>query len=96
MKDEEAVGSRVGGSNHPTGLSAKAPHPNAGRLFIDFVLPRRGQEIIRDVKRIPDRVDVLPEAPRPVEGIRLVFAPSEVFEEFERYAKVFHEIFGGR
>ena len=81
---------------HPVGLAAKAPHPNAGKLFIDFVLSKRGQEVIRSVNRIPDRIDTLPEQPRLVEGIKAAFAPMEVFEEFERYAKIFHEIFGGR
>ena len=32
---------------HPTGIAAKAPHPNAGRLFMDFCLSKRGQEVIR-------------------------------------------------
>jgi iron(III) transport system substrate-binding protein len=81
---------------HPTGLSSKAPHPNAGKLFIDFVLSKKGQEIIRNVKRIPDRIDTLPDPPSLVEGITPAFAPQEVFEEFERYAKIFHEIFGGK
>jgi ABC-type Fe3+ transport system substrate-binding protein len=30
---------------HPIALSAKAPNPNAARLFIDFFLSKRGQEI---------------------------------------------------
>ncbi|MGE5305205.1 MAG: ABC transporter substrate-binding protein [Alphaproteobacteria bacterium] len=81
---------------HPTGISSKAPHPNAARLFMDFVLSKRGQEIMRDVNRIPDRVDVLPLQPRLVEGIKPVFAPVDVIENFERYAKMFGDIFGGR
>jgi iron(III) transport system substrate-binding protein len=81
---------------HPTGISSKAPHPNAARLFMDFALSKRGQEIMRDVNRIPDRTDVLPKQSRLVEGIKPVFAPVEVIENFERYAKTFHEIFGGR
>ncbi len=81
---------------HPVGLSSKAPHPNAGKLFIDFMLSKRGQEIIRDVNRIPDRVDVSPKQPRLIEGIEPAFAPAEVLENFEEYAKLFHEIFGGR
>ena len=28
---------------HPTGIATKAPHPNAARLFIDFVLSKRGR-----------------------------------------------------
>jgi iron(III) transport system substrate-binding protein len=81
---------------HPTGVAAKAPHPNAGKLFTDFVLSRRGQELIRGMGRIPDRIDTPPEQARLIEGIKPAFAPLEVFEDFERYAKIFHEIFGGR
>ncbi|HXG49930.1 MAG TPA: extracellular solute-binding protein [candidate division Zixibacteria bacterium] len=81
---------------HPMGLAAKAPHPNAGKLFIDFVLSKRGQELIRGMNRIPDRIDTPPEQKRLMEGIKPAFAPVEVFENFERYAKLFHEVFGGR
>jgi iron(III) transport system substrate-binding protein len=80
---------------HPTGVAAKAPHPNAARLFIDFVLSKRGQELIRGMNRIPDRTDVTLD-PRWTEGVKPVFAPAEVLENFERYGKQFHEIFGGR
>jgi iron(III) transport system substrate-binding protein len=81
---------------HPTGISAKAPHPNAARLFIDFVLSKRGQELVRGMQRIPDRTDTPPEQARFIEGIKPAFAPIEVLENFEGYAKQFHEIFGGR
>src|SRR5512132_542044 len=54
---------------HPTGISAKAPHPNAGRLFMDFVLSKRGQEVIRGMNRIPDRTDVTLD-PRWTEGVK--------------------------
>ena len=81
---------------HPTGIAAKAPHPNAARLFIDFVLSKRGQELIRGMNRIPDRIDTPPDQARLMEGVKPAFAPTEVFEDFERYAKIFHDIFGGR
>src|SRR5687767_7507042 len=81
---------------HPAGISAKAPHPNAARLFIDFVLSKRGQEIVRKMNRIPDRTDTPPAQARLMEGIKPAFAPVEVLENFERYGKTFHEIFGGR
>ncbi|MGZ9244140.1 MAG: hypothetical protein ACXW6K_27015 [Candidatus Binatia bacterium] len=29
-------------------------------------------------------------------GLPAAFAPAEVVDNFERYAKLFHEIFGGR
>ena len=81
---------------HPVGISAKAPHPNAARLFMDFVLSRRGQERIRGMNRIPDRIDTPPGQARLIEGIKPAFAPTEVLEEFQRYAKMFDEIFGAR
>jgi iron(III) transport system substrate-binding protein len=81
---------------HPVGLAARAPHPNAGKLFIDFLLSKRGQELVRGMNRIPDRTDTPPEQARLIEGIKPAFAPPEVLENFERYAKMFHDIFGGR
>jgi iron(III) transport system substrate-binding protein len=81
---------------HPTGIAARAPHSNAARLFIDFVLSKRGQELIRGMNRIPDRIDVTPAQTRLIEGIKPAFAPTEVLENFERYGKTFHEVFGGR
>jgi len=32
--------------SHQVGIQAKAPHPNAGRLFEDFFISREGQEIM--------------------------------------------------
>ena len=81
---------------HPTGISAKAPHPNAAKLFIDFVLSKRGQELVRGMNRIPDRIDTPPDQARLIEGIKPAFAPPEVLDNFEGYAKQFHDIFGGR
>jgi iron(III) transport system substrate-binding protein len=81
---------------HPTGVSAKAPHPNAAKLFMDFVLSKRGQEIIRGMNRIPDRIDTPPEQARLMEGIKPAFAPNEVLENFQKYAKMFDEMFGAR
>jgi iron(III) transport system substrate-binding protein len=81
---------------HPTGIAGKAPHPNAARLFLDFVLSKRGQELIRGMNRIPDRTDVAPSQARLIDGIKPAFAPTEVLENFERYGKTFHDVFGGR
>lgn len=78
---------------HPIALSAKAPNPNAGKLFIDFLLSKVGQEILRAQKRIPDRIDTLPEIPRLTEGIKPAFGSPEMYGEYNRYIKLFQEIF---
>jgi iron(III) transport system substrate-binding protein len=76
---------------HPVALSAKAPHPNAGKLFIDFLLSKAGQEILRAQRRIPDRIDTPPEPARLVEGIRPVFGSREMYDDFNKYIKLFQE-----
>ncbi|MPZ78042.1 MAG: extracellular solute-binding protein [Deltaproteobacteria bacterium] len=81
---------------HPMGVSSKAPHPNAARLFIDFALSKRGQELVRGMNRIPDRIDTPPEQARLMESIKPAFAPTEVLEDFQRYGKMFDEVFGTR
>jgi iron(III) transport system substrate-binding protein len=78
---------------HPVALNAKAPHPNAGRLFIDFMLSQKGQEVVRALKRIPDRMDTLPDPPTLIQGIIPAFTTPEVYEDFDRYIKLFQEIF---
>ncbi len=84
----------VYGNLNPMGLSAKAPHPNAGKLFIDFVLSKAGQEVIRAERRVPDRVDVLPDPPKLAQGFTPVFPAEEIYENFDGYVKLFQEIFG--
>jgi len=39
----------------PIGVSAKAPHPNAAKLFVDFMLSEDGQRIISSFGRTPTR-----------------------------------------
>ncbi len=84
----------VYGNLNPMGLSAKAPHPSAGKLFIDFVLSKAGQETIRAQRRVPDRVDVLPDPPKLAQGFTAVFTADEVYANFDRYVKLFQDIFG--
>jgi ABC-type Fe3+ transport system substrate-binding protein len=47
-------------------LSAQSPHPNAARLFIDFVLSSEGQKALAGVQQIPVRRDMeaQPKQPR--------------------------------
>jgi len=78
---------------HPVALSAKAPNPNAGKLFVDFLLSKTGQEILRAQKRIPDRIDTPPEIPRLTEGIKPAFGSPEMYGEYNRYIKLFQETF---
>ena len=79
---------------HPLGLSAKAPHPNAAKLFIDYSLSQKGQEVFRALRRIPDRVDTPPDPPTLLKGVTPAFTAPEIYDDFDRYIKLFQEIFG--
>ena len=45
------------------GMSAKTKHPNASRLFTDFVLSREGQQVLRGFGRVVARNDLKPLVP---------------------------------
>jgi iron(III) transport system substrate-binding protein len=77
------------------GLSVKASNPNAGKLFIDFILSKRGQEMIRDMRRIPARSDVKPLAPKMDQSkLHLKVVPAAVSVNADKYAAEFRKIFG--
>jgi iron(III) transport system substrate-binding protein len=74
----------------PISLSSKATHPNAGKLFIDFVLSKEGQELIRSFNRLPSRVDVPSELK---EGAQLYPADPLWGDSYGKYVEEFREIF---
>ena len=46
---------------HPAALAKSAPHPSAGKLFLNFLLSADGQKMLRDQGRIPGHRDVDPQ-----------------------------------
>ncbi len=75
-------------------LGSRASHPNAGKLFIDFLLSREAQEIQRSLHRIPARSDVAPDPPELFRGYKKVFAPPKSTKRFEEIAQLYRDIFG--
>jgi iron(III) transport system substrate-binding protein len=76
-------------------VSAKAPHPNAARLFVDLLLSAEGQALIRDRGRVPARND-LARGPARV-PLKLHYVSPRLAREADRHEKEFREIFlGGR
>ncbi len=77
------------------GLSARAGNPNTAKLFIDFILSRRAQEMIQGMRRIPSRKDVKPAVPKMDQSkLKLRLVPTEVFINLDQYAREFRQIFG--
>ena len=46
----------VGGDPNKISLLKSAPHPNAARIFIDFMLSTEGQKLLQDKARSPGRI----------------------------------------
>jgi iron(III) transport system substrate-binding protein len=73
-------------------LAARATHPNAGRLFIDFLLSREGAMQIRDTGRIPARSDVEPDPPKLLKGLS-VWVPDPQ-DDINKIIALYNEAFG--
>ena len=70
-----------------------APHPNAARLFYDYILSKEGQEQLRGYQRIPVRKDVEPDPPRLFRGFKYVIENPEDYKDFDATVKQYLEIF---
>jgi len=78
---------------HPLGVSARAPHPNAARLFVDYVLSREGQEIIANLYRVPTRTDVEAVVPKlKCKDKKTVPPDLNVLENFDKYIKLYNTV----
>jgi iron(III) transport system substrate-binding protein len=75
----------------PIGIMAGAPHPSAARLFVDYVLSNDGQELLRNLGKVPARSDVTPKINIDRDKIRMI--PPEEEARTGYYAKLFDELF---
>ena len=78
---------------NPVMLAAKAPHPNAARLFADFILSKEGQEMLRGFQRIPVRTDVEPDPPRLFRGYKRVIENPDSYKNFDETVALYLDIF---
>ena len=78
---------------NPVMLAAKAPRPNAARLFYDFVISKEGQEMLKGMQRIPVRKDVEPDPPRLFRGFKIAIEDPEDYKDFDASVKQYLEIF---
>ena len=76
------------------GLSAQAAHPNAAKLFTDFVLSREGQRLARTPGRFVARTDVAAEQPAAFKEIKIAPVNPALAEKLEEYARQLRAIFG--
>jgi iron(III) transport system substrate-binding protein len=76
-----------------TAMAAKAPHPHAAMLFIDFLLSKEGQLIYRKLGYFSARED-MPAADLPKIGKQLFLANRPHYtSEFEHWSKLYQDVF---
>ncbi len=75
-------------------IAKAAPHPDAARLFIDFILSREGQSVIRGLNRNPTRGDVEQPVPQATKLKLFEVNWDGVVKNYSRYEKSFNDIFG--
>ena len=75
----------------PIGIMAGAPHPNAARLFVDYTLSREGQELFRNLGKVPARNDVVPKFNIDRDKIKMI--PPEEEARTGYYAQLFGDLF---
>jgi iron(III) transport system substrate-binding protein len=83
-------------SLEPLALGAKAPHPNSARLFIDFLLSKEAQSLMRERFRIPSRPDVPPDPPELTKGLKLIPTDLSLAEQSKQLAEEYRQIFQAR
>ncbi len=75
------------------GLSAHAPHPNAAKLFLDFVLSREGQMLMRAPGRRVARQDLVGQSTKD-QSIKMVPVKPALADRLDDYANQLRAIFG--
>jgi ABC-type Fe3+ transport system substrate-binding protein len=77
-------------------LAAKALHPNAAKLLVDFLLSKEGQKMLVGFRRIPVREDINPDPPRLFKDYKRIVEHPEDYKDFAQTIKLYQEIFGLR
>jgi len=82
------------GDGNYIGLPAKAPHPNAAKLYIDYFLGQESSEIMANVGEFVNRSGIYP----PIEGAdhvagKFVQVISMTADEYSKKKEEFRQIF---
>ena len=76
------------------GVANQAPHPNAAKLFLEFVLSRDGQKLMQTPGRLVARSDLANDQAAMLKKLRIVPVNPALAEKLDEYAKQLRSIFG--
>lgn len=77
---------------HPVALSAKAPHPNAGKLFIRHLLSKEPQEYFASNGQLPSRKDVTVGLKDLLRGVEPYPSQAKLAERYNEYAEMYRSL----
>jgi iron(III) transport system substrate-binding protein len=77
-------------------ILAKAPHPNAAKVFTDFLFAKEAQQILADDGLyVPNEEVTYPKGKRPLNELKLIKVdPEEMQKRDDEIKKKFRELFG--
>jgi iron(III) transport system substrate-binding protein len=80
----------------PSAILAKAPHPNAAKVFTDFLFDKEGQQVLADDGLyVPNEAVTYPKDRRPLKELKLIkVEPEEIQKRDDEIKKKFRELFG--
>ncbi len=76
------------------GINKVAPHPNAARLFVDFVLSKEGQELIVKTDRSSVRKDVAGNPLDMIKNVRIIPSDLSLGKHYVQIRDEFRELLG--
>lgn len=76
---------------HPLGLSARAPHPNAGKLLISYLMSKEFQSDYSKVGKLPGRADV-PVSEELLRGVTPYPSNIKIAQRYNHYVKLYREL----
>ena len=77
------------------GVANQAPHPNAAKLFLEFLLSRDGQKLMQTPGRLVARGDLANDQAAMLKRLKIVPVNPALAEKLDEYAKQLRSIFGG-
>lgn len=80
---------------HPIALMKSAPHPNAAKLLISFILSAEGQRMLREQGRIPSHRDIDPLV-FSLRNVKLFASDPKFAKEYTSAGEEMRTIFGAR
>jgi iron(III) transport system substrate-binding protein len=83
-------------SLEPLAVAANAANPNAARLFVDFLLSKEAQDLMRQRFRIPSRPDVPPDPPELTKGLNVIATDLSLADQSKQLAAEYYGIFKPR